>query len=185
MCIRDSNGNIVQFFSWVTGGTGVYSYVWNFGDGNISQQSHPIHNYGTSGMYTYRLTVWDSLANCTDTLIGTIILNNTNTNTCNVQAIASDSIINGNIVQFYGWATGGTSPYSYFWDFGDGNFSQQQHPFHSYGTNGTYTYRMWVTDSLGCQDTIIQTITINNTNSCNVQVIGGDSVIQGLSLIHI
>ncbi|MHA1280768.1 MAG: PKD domain-containing protein, partial [Candidatus Helarchaeota archaeon] len=42
-------------------------------------------------------------------------------------------------VNFSGNASGGTSPYSYSWDFGDGNTSSSQNPSHTYSTAGTYT----------------------------------------------
>ena len=38
-------------------------FLWDFGDGNTSIESNPIHNYSGNGTYVVRLTVWDSDGN--------------------------------------------------------------------------------------------------------------------------
>ncbi|MEF8847801.1 MAG: PKD domain-containing protein [Candidatus Thermoplasmatota archaeon] len=56
----------------------------------------------------------------------------------------------GNIseeIQFRGSAEGGVPPYSYLWDFGDGKYSEQKNPVHSYSSIGNYTAHLTVTDS--------------------------------------
>jgi len=51
-------------------------------------------------------------------------------------------------VAFTGSATGGTAPYSYSWNFGDGSAtSTAQNPSHTYSAAGTYTATLTVTDS--------------------------------------
>ena len=52
-------------------------------------------------------------------------------------------------IQFNGDAFGGIPPYTYHWDFGDGNTSDQQNPTHSYSTVGTFTATLTVHDSTG------------------------------------
>jgi len=54
-------------------------------------------------------------------------------------------IIN-NPVQFTGSADGGYPPYSYHWDFGDDETSEEQNPTHEYDTVGNYTITLTVTD---------------------------------------
>jgi len=55
----------------------------------------------------------------------------------------------GTPVSFTGSATGGTLPYSWLWDFGDGNTSDEQNPTHVYSTPGNYTVILTVTDDSG------------------------------------
>ncbi len=55
-------------------------------------------------------------------------------------------------IQFYGSATGGVPPYSFHWDFGDGNESYEQNPIHAYASEGNYTVTLTVTDSFGYTD---------------------------------
>jgi uncharacterized repeat protein (TIGR01451 family) len=44
-------------------------------------------------------------------------------------------------------ATGGVPPYTYWWDFGDGDTSMLQNPTHTYAEAGAYTVRLQVEDS--------------------------------------
>jgi len=48
---------------------------------------------------------------------------------------------------------GGISPYSYEWDFGDGNTSTDVAPIHAYKSEGSYTVTLKVTDDRGNWDT--------------------------------
>jgi PKD repeat protein len=58
----------------------------------------------------------------------------------------------GNImedIEFDGTATGGSPPYEYFWDYGDGNTSSgDPHPTHNYANAGNYTVIFTVKDSV-------------------------------------
>jgi PKD repeat protein len=47
-----------------------------------------------------------------------------------------------------------SSAVSWQWNFGDGNFSNQQNPVHTYSNYGNYTVRLIVTNVFGCSDTI-------------------------------
>ncbi|MGD1148668.1 MAG: PKD domain-containing protein, partial [Thermoanaerobaculaceae bacterium] len=66
-------------------------------------------------------------------------------------ATASASATSGTAplsVNFTGSAAGGTSPYTYSWNFGDGSAqSTQQNPTHSYSASGSYTVVLKVTDA--------------------------------------
>jgi outer membrane protein assembly factor BamB len=63
-------------------------------------------------------------------------------------------------VTFNGVAYGGLPPYSYHWDFGDGNTSNEQKPSHSYRTVGIYEAVLTVTDTQGNQSSDNATVTI-------------------------
>jgi len=64
-------------------------------------------------------------------------------------------------VQFTGDAFGGMPPYTYHWDFGDGQTSDTQNPSHMYTAAGNYLATFTVTDSEGnmSSDTAAVTIT--------------------------
>jgi len=53
--------------------------------------------------------------------------------------------------------TGGFAPYSYEWDFGDGDISTDETPTHAYKADGSYTVSLTVTDDRGNTDTEIRT----------------------------
>jgi PKD repeat protein len=52
-----SNGLTIWFTNLSTNAT---SYNWNFGDGNISNETNPTHTYSASGVYTVELTAYGS-----------------------------------------------------------------------------------------------------------------------------
>ncbi len=52
-------------------------------------------------------------------------------------------------VQFTASVSGGRTPYSYSWNFGDGYTDSSSNPSHTYGNAGTYTVILTVTDANG------------------------------------
>jgi len=62
-------------------------------------------------------------------------------------------------VNFTASASGGKSPYSYSWKFGDGQSSSLQNPSHTFNSGGTYTVTLTVTDSTS--NTATDSLTIN------------------------
>ena len=67
-----------------------------------------------------------------------------------VSATSSANPASGSVpmdVAFTGSVTGGCAPYTYAWDFGDGQTSTEASPHHTYAKEGTYTTALTVTDS--------------------------------------
>jgi hypothetical protein len=67
----------------------------------------------------------------------------------------------GNATNFAGVAHGGTEPYTYLWNFGDGNTSTDRNPTHTYGAVDLYDVTLTVTDSARAQ--VVDTATVNIT----------------------
>ena len=65
-------------------------------------------------------------------------------------------------VYFYAEISGGFSPFSFEWDFGDGATSTNPNPVHSYKSSGDYTISLKVTDDRG------NTTTATRENYINV-----------------
>ncbi|UCH52150.1 MAG: PKD domain-containing protein, partial [Chloroflexota bacterium] len=59
----------------------------------------------------------------------------------------------GEKVRFYADVAGGIAPYSFEWDFGDGETSTEDSPRHAYRSPGTYTVTLTVTDDRENTDT--------------------------------
>jgi PKD repeat protein len=74
----DSTGTPVPNTLWVwnltNGGTGMYQFLWNFGDGTSSTEAFPTHVYPDSGPYELCLTITDS-EGCTDTHCDSLYVN--------------------------------------------------------------------------------------------------------------
>ncbi|MBS3802620.1 MAG: S8 family serine peptidase [Candidatus Thermoplasmatota archaeon] len=54
---------------------------------------------------------------------------------------------------------------SWSWDFGDGSTSTETNPSHTYGSDGTYTASLTVTDNEGATDTTSQDVTVSSSTS--------------------
>jgi phage baseplate assembly protein gpV len=63
-------------------------------------------------------------------------------------------------IAFTGFASGGTTPYTWAWDFGDGATATVQNPTHAYTTAGTYTATLTVTDAASNTATDTATVTV-------------------------
>jgi PKD repeat protein len=66
----------------------------------------------------------------------------------------------GQNVTFMGAAVGGTAPYSFEWNFGDGVTATGATTTHSFRTKGIYTVRLNVTDSTGKNVVVSQTLPV-------------------------
>jgi len=146
----------IDFFGSASGGCLPYSYSWNFGDGETGTGQSPSHSYDDPGTYTVTLTVTDD--------VGTTDID---TATCMVESIPVVADAGGpyqgcvgQAVQFSGSASGDAPPFTYNWDFGDGNSGSGQNPTNIYSAPGTYSVVLTVTDSNSNSDTDMATATI-------------------------
>jgi PKD repeat protein len=69
-------------------------------------------------------------------------------------------------IQFSGQASGGNEPYTtWYYDFGDGNYSQQQNTSHTYSSPGDYTITLNVNDSQNISSNVSKVIHVVLLNS--------------------
>ena len=152
----------VTFTGSAAGGAAPYRYRWDFGDGSISTAQNPSHTYAAGGTYTATLTVTDAASATSAAAVTTVAT------TASLVASASAIPSNGDApltVAFTGGATGGTAPYTYAWDFGDGGTSALQSPSHTYAGTVKYTARLTVTDSAAVQATATVAITVTQAST--------------------
>lgn len=118
------------------------SYFWNFGDGSTSSLFNPSHTYRNSGEYKVSLTVVDNFS-CSNTVnnIQKVGFDGVYCNT--TITVTSTSTLNATFTH----STIGTPPYNFYWDLGDGNFSNAATPSHTYASQGRYPVSLKVIDA--------------------------------------
>jgi PKD repeat protein len=148
----------VQFTGSADGGTTPYSYSWTFGDGSSSTAQSPSHTYTQAGTFTARLTVTDGDSNQNSTTETITVSSSTSSISAGIVASPTSGTV-PLTVNFTGTADGGVSPYTYTWNFGDGDTGSGRIPSHTYNEAGSFQVVLTVRDSQNDQDTAYVTIT--------------------------
>lgn len=125
-------------------------YLFDWGDGTDSGWiSNPFaeHTWVESGEFGIRVKArdqWD------ESDWSPFLIINLDEGSLNVNIDANPTVaIVGEPIEFSASTTEGTAPYSYEWNFGDGNTSTVQNPTHTYETVGSYIVTVSVTDDIG------------------------------------
>lgn len=132
-------------------------YMWDFGDSSIvSNLENPVHIYTKPGEYSVTLYAY-SEGTCMDSMtLGTPIkvsevkayfVSNPTENTA-ISVPAEVSFVDsssGEITEYY-------------WSFGDGDYSSEINPVHTYQRAGNYEVSLLVKDKYGCLDTFSRSI---------------------------
>ncbi len=126
----------------------IVHWVWNFGDGNISDVQNPSHTYLTPGDYTVRLTV-TTASGCQDTEVFQFV--EVGERPAAQFTANPREVCVGEAVNFVDQSQGNAD--EWIWFFGDGAVGGGQNPQHAYGDTGTYTVILVAEDN-GCRDTL-------------------------------
>jgi hypothetical protein len=123
------------------------AYLFDWGDGTDSGWGHSSssHSWSLPGTYEVRVKAkdWDQSEwspSLPVTIEGLAIT---------VDAGGPYAGVIGEDILFEGNIPDGTPPFSWNWDFGDGNTSELENPTHAYAQEGTYTITLTATDSNG------------------------------------
>ena len=86
-------------------------------------------------------------------------------------------------VQFTDLTVGGSTNYTYLWDFDDGSTSIEANPVHIYNSTGIYSVELIVSDSIGISDTIVSNVMIDSCSAIFCQISGNLTICEGDSLV--
>jgi PKD repeat protein len=133
----------------------ISGYIWNFGDGTSSTLESPVYTYDSPGDYTVRLTAFND-AGCETTIEQLVTVYSQP-----IPEFSTGLACELNPVQFTDQSTvSDANIESWFWDFGDGNTSQNQNPSAQFNSDGIYTVNLTVTSTFGCESTITRNIEV-------------------------
>lgn len=137
----------------------IYSWYWDFGDGNSSSISNPVYVYNTVGTYNVTLTV--------ATYGGCVGSSSANPYIIDVYPVPNASFtinqntfnIPGEVLVCTNQSTGATG---YNWSFGDGSTSTLTDPSYEYSTLGNFNVILIASNQYGCTDTASTTVTVTS-----------------------
>ncbi len=137
----------VSFTNTFRGGVGSYSYSWRFGDGSSSTSASPSHAFSAEGYYFVRLWVNDSAGHSAN---GSLRVHVYVPLALSPLRATPNPAALGQPVNFTASASGGTPPYTFSWNFGDGGVGGNlSNITHIYTTNGPFVAQVSVVDTLG------------------------------------
>src|SRR5215208_3528369 len=168
----DTEGQVApatfDFEANVTGGMEPYTIRWDFDDGDSDEEESDDddndvdHTFDVAGNYTVSATVTDSTGRTvSDSILITVEpappLTAVEITSSDTEGVAPATF------DFEANVTGGTVPYTYSWDFGDGSVESDDDDEsidHTFDVAGNYTVTLTVTDSTGrtVSDSILITV---------------------------
>jgi PKD repeat protein len=137
-------------------GSQISSWSWDFGDGTgTSIEQNPTYTYTASGNYLVTLVV-TNLSNCSDTVEIEVVSRPTPTSAFTYLGFFCPP----GEVNFQDESTGsGSAIAERLWIFEPGYTSTLPNPTYTFGnTDTTYAVTLIVTDTYGCQDTLVDSV---------------------------
>ncbi len=132
----------------------IKEWYWDFGDGNTSNERYPVHTYTESGEYKVTQIVINEY-NLKDTVRQVVIARKF------LRPSFDFSIFSGQTpftVQFKNYSS--DNAIRYIWNFGDGTYSYEMEPAHTYTIPGEYSISLTAVDEYENFNTFVQPKTI-------------------------
>ncbi|MDD1773683.1 MAG: PKD domain-containing protein, partial [Methanomassiliicoccales archaeon] len=132
---------------------------WDFGDGASSDVNSPTHQYADDGAYAVTLTIWDD-DGASNTTSRVVQVSNSLASVSFETSTSPTSLEN---VSFFDRSNDpdGTIV-SWNWSFGDGSWSEEMSPVHSYARPGDYVVVLTVEDDDGEVNSTEATLNVKN-----------------------
>jgi gliding motility-associated-like protein len=127
--------------------------IWDFGDGNLSNDENPVHTYRAPGEYQITLSVTSADGFCSDTAVSKRKIRVGKGVFANFSTHPKPPIILTMPDAFVAFTDESQNAVHRLWDFGDGHRSSEIHPVHEYRRVGSFWVTLYATDEAGCTDT--------------------------------
>lgn len=141
---------------------GNFTWYWDFGDGDTSTLMNPVHVYDSVGYFVPSL-IATSPNGCTNIARNGWYFVAASGPTANFTA----DVTTGCFPLTVNFTNKSTGSVSWFWDFGNGTTSTQQHPSATYNAAGNYPVMLVATNAQGCKDTFYLPAPVNVSSSVN------------------
>ena len=136
------------------------TFSWKTGDGNTLNGESVNHIFSNRGTYQVELEVAYG-SGCKNTTTKTIVVDEKPN-----AAFETNPTCQGTSTLFANLTSFKNGKLNSFWNLGDGNTSTAMHPNHVYAANGTYNVQLIASTGTSCNDTISQTVVVNETPEC-------------------
>ena len=162
---------------------GLFTYDWDFGDGQGGNTAAPLHAYPDTGSYPVTLITGSTESSCADTVTYTVTVH---PEIEVVLGIEPDACGQG--VSFQAQLNPAEAASSLHWDLGDGTTSTDSTFHHVYQQTGTFSVGLTVETDYQCTFTgagsvvIVPAPTISTVTLPNIITPNGDPVNNALTL---
>ena len=126
------------------------TFAWDFGDGITSQDQFPVHSYNQPGFYDVSLLITNPVTGCQTGFIMEEMVKIYRTPEARFSVDYPVALLQQADLSFTNLTESGET---YHWDFGDGGFSDAEHPRYTYEKVGEYAVFLEAVSGMGCRDT--------------------------------
>lgn len=157
----NSSGPVVHFFDNSASTHAIEHWTWNFGDGHMSDDENPVHEFAGPGVYNVCLLIVTE-SGCASDICHLVTVQGGD-----CEAAFEWEQGNGTIVHFIDHSDDDPDIVSWYWSFGDDHHSDDPNPVHTYEEPGTYVVCLVVENEFGCISDICHEVVVeNNTGDC-------------------
>jgi gliding motility-associated-like protein len=135
----------------------IMSWLWDFGDGNLTIRKNPTHTFDKAGKYFITLKVISSYGCQMSHLLDTPIIVLPKPKAEFISA-PTEMSIDQPTAQF---VDASINAVMWDWDFGDHKTSIDRNPIHTYSDTGRFIITQIVINEFGCNDTTQHTVRVN------------------------
>ena len=148
----------------------VIDWQWTINSDTILGDPSPVYTFHTPGQYTVCLTITTS-DQCVSTICKSIIVGQPDECMAMFEYYAplddtnwSPDFPGSRVIQFVDMSKGNIT--NWFWDFGDGTYSEEQSPLHEFPYSGKFEVCLAVMSPDGCEDRYCTIVYVEPVNEC-------------------